>query len=265
MNRSDSIEQFIREHRTAFDVAVPGADGWQRVEAALERLPHADGLETALMLHRATLDTEAPTGRAWEGIERFLEEKTNDKAIDPLERFILEHREALDSEVPDLKVWANISKETPAKAKIIGIGWQRSLLRAAASVALLLTGLGLGVWYARSSEPAAMAMSEVSNEYAELEHYFQGEIAGKQQKLATFTGSQPAEVHEDLEQLDNMMAELKLELAHVPEGNREQVVRAMIENYKAKAAILERVLERLEESTKTETINSDSNNEIKNI
>ncbi len=264
MNRPDTIENFIRDHRSAFDAAMPDAHAWTGLEKTLDRLRQADGLETALLLDRALLDTETPSAHAWASIERFLDEKQN-SGIDPLERFIREHREAFDSEVPDLKVWANITKETPAKAKIAGIGWQRSLLRAAASVALLVTGLGLGIWYARSGEPDAMAMSEVSNEYAELEHYFQNDIAGKTQKLATFTGSQPAEVHEDLDQLDNVMTELKLELANVPEGNREQVVRAMIENYKAKAAILERVLERLEESTKTETINSDSNNEIKNI
>lgn len=38
----------------------------------------------------------------------------------------------------------------------------------------------------------------------------------------------------------------------------------MIENYKAKSAILERVLQRLE-STKTEMKNNDSNHVIKNI
>jgi hypothetical protein len=234
------------------------------MEKALDRLREADGLEKALMIQRPLLDTEMPSERAWEGVERFLDERQNSMA-DPLERFIRENRDAFDSEIPDLRVWANITKETPAKAKIIGIGWQRNLLRAAASVALLVTGLGLGIWYARSGQPPAMAMSDVSNEYAELEQYFQSDIAGKQKKLATFTGSQSAEVHEDLEQLDGMMAELKLELANVPEGNREQVVRAMIENYKAKAAILERVLERLEESIQTETKNSNSNNEIKNI
>lgn len=264
MNRSDSIEHFIREHRSDFDAATPAAHGWTQVEKALDRLRNADGLETTLLLNRALLDTELSSERAWIGIEQFLDNPKNE-AFDALELFIRENRNALDMEVPDLKVWANIAKETPAKAKVVGISWQRSLLRAAASVALLVTGLGLGIWYARSGEPQAMAMSDVSNEYAELEHYFQNDIAGKQQKLASFTGSQPAEVHEDLEQLDNVMTELKLELAGVPEGNREQVVRAMIENYKAKAAILERVLERLEESTKTETINSNSSNEIKNI
>ena len=264
MNRSDSIENFIREHRNDFDVATPATQGWASVEKALDRLRSADGLETTLLLNRALLDTEAPSEKAWAGIEQFLDDPKN-STNDALELFIRGNREALDTEVPDLKVWANIAKETPAKAKIVGIGWRLSLLRAAASVALLVTGLGLGIWYARSGEPPAMAMSDVSNEYAELEHYFQNDIAGKTQKLATFTGSQSAEVHQDLEQLDYVMDELKLELADVPEGNREQVVRAMIENYKAKAAILERVLERLEESNKTETINSNSSNEIKNI
>lgn len=261
MNRPDTIENFIRENRHAFDAATPGAHGWANVEKALERLRKGDRLEAELLANRILLDTETPSERVWAGIEQFLEEQKND----PLENFIRENREALDSEIPDLKVWANVAKATPAKAKIVGIGWQRALLRAAASVALLIVGLTAGIWYARSGEPVAMAMSEVSNEYAELEQYFQRDIAGKTQKLATFTGSQPVEVNQDLQQLDNVMAELRQELANVPEGNREQVIRAMIENYKAKAAILERVLERLEQSIQTETKNSNSENETKHI
>ncbi len=263
MNKEATIEAFIREHRHAFDAAVPGAYGWKNLEKALDRLRHADNLEARLLIDRVLLDTEVPSDRIWVGIEQTLNDRQN--SPDPLERFINEHRDALDTAVPDLKVWANIVKETPGKARITGINWQRSLLRAAASVALLVTGLGLGIWYARSGETPRMAMSEVSNEYAELEQYYQRDIAGKQQKLATFTGSQSAEVLEDIKQMDNVMTELRLELANVPEGNREQVVRAMIENYKAKAAILERVLDRLEESNRTETKNNDSGNEIKNI
>lgn len=263
MNRSDSIETYIREHRTAFDSALPGAHGWPSLDKALDRLSGADSLEVELLLNRVLMDTETPAESVWAGIEQFLDAQKHYNP-DPLERYIHEHRDAFDSEVPDLKVWANIADKVPAKAKVVHINWQRSLLRAAASVALLVTGLGLGIWYARSAETPAMAMSDVSNEYAELEQFFQRDISGKQQKLASFTGSQPAEVHEDLEQLDNVMSELREELANVPAGNREQVVRAMIENYKAKTAILERVLERLE-PTKTETKNSNSGNEIKNI
>jgi hypothetical protein len=264
MNRPDSIEHFIHSHRQEFDVAKPGHHVWEKVDQALTRLRDADGLETTLLLNRASLDSAAPSERVWENIAAYMNDAEN-QTHDPLEHFIRENREAFDHEVPDLKVWANITKETPGKARVVGIGWRRSLLRAAAATALLVTGLSLGIWYARMGEPPVMAMSQVSSEYAELEQYFQRDIAGKQQQLAKFTGSQFAEVNQDMEQLDNIMSELQLELATVPEGNREQVVRAMIENYRAKAAILERVLERLEKSTKTKTLNSNSNNEIKNI
>lgn len=264
MNRADSIENFIREHRLAFDVATPGAYNWTRVEKDLARLAHADTLETEVLLNRIVMNTQAPHDSVWAGIEQWLD-KHNDTTPDPLEHFIRHNREAFDEEIPDLKVWANIAGKTPVKARIVHINWQRTFIRAAASVALLVTGLGLGIWYARSGDTPAMAMGDVSSEYAELEQHYQRDIAGKQQKLATFTGSQPAEVHEDLEHLDLVMNELRQELANVPAGNRQQVVRAMIENYKAKASILERVLERLEESTKTETKNINSDNEIKSI
>ncbi len=264
MNRSKSIESFIREHRQAFDPAVPGAHGWRSVEKALDRLPAADGLEAELLHNRILLDSEVPSDKVWQKLEQFLNDQAG-MSPDPLEHFIREHRETLDSEVPDLKVWANVIRQLPASGtKVVHINWRHSLMRIAASIALLLAGVTAGIWYARSGEPSAMAMSEVSNEYAELENYYQRDIAGKQKKLASFTGSQPAEVHEDMEQLDDIMAELQKELANVPAGNREQVVRAMIENYKAKAAILERVLDRLE-PTKTETKNSDSDNGTKNI
>lgn len=261
MNRPDSIETFIRDNRHAFDTAAAEAYAWQSIEKSLARLRFADEIESEVLFNRALMDTEAPSENVWLNIEQCLE-KQNTHTPDQIETFIRKHRDALDTEVPDLKVWTNIAAEVPAKTKIVRMTWQRSLLRAAASIALLVTGLGLGIWYARSSETPAMSMGDVSTEYAELEQYFQRDISAKQQKLATFTGSQPAEVHQDLEQLDIVMSELQQELANVPTGNREQVVRAMIENYKAKAAILERVLERLE-PTKTETKNNDS--EIKNI
>lgn len=264
MNRSSSIETFIREHRHAFDAATPGAHHWQGLEKVLDRLPTADGLETALLHNRILLDTEMPSGKVWQEIEQFLDGYVH-TTPDPLEQFIRENREALDSEVPDLKVWANVTRNIPSsKTVVVHMNWRHSLLRIAASIALLLAGVTAGIWYARLDEAPAMAMSDVSNEYAELETYYQRDIAGKQQKLASFTGSQPAEVHEDMEQLDGVMTELQKELAGVPAGNREQVVRAMIENYKAKAAILERVLDRLE-PTKTDAKNSEQNNVIKNI
>jgi hypothetical protein len=259
---NDSINIFIQEHRHAFDAKIPGAYNWNGVEKALERLKSADSLERHLLLNRILLDTAIPADKVWTGINEHLP-----PSISPLdvEDFIRQNRESLDTETPDLRVWENVTATLPApKAIVVRVSWQRHLLRAAASIALLVVGLGAGIWYARSTDGSGMAMAEVSPEYAELEQYYEHDIHGKKEKLATFTGSQSADVLQDIEQLDRIMEELRRDLATVPEGNRPQVLRAMIENYKAKAAILERVLESLEEKQQGNN-NSKLSNEIKNI
>lgn len=260
---SDLMNIFIQQNRHVFDSETPGAHGWKSVEKALERLPEADGLEKYLLVNRILMDTaEAPEG-VWTGIEKHLNHAPKKSS---LESFLAENRDALDSETPDLRVWSTISSALPApKAIVVKVNWQRHLMRVAASVALLVVGLGAGIWYARSSAGSpGMAMADVSPEYAELEQYYKHDITDKKAKLASFNGSQSADVFEDLDQLDHIMEELRRDLATVPPGNRQQVVRAMIENYKAKAAILQRVLEHLGEQ-QNEDKNSKTSHEIKNI
>ncbi|MFN0035475.1 MAG: hypothetical protein ACKVUS_10415 [Saprospiraceae bacterium] len=260
---TDSLKIFVQKHRAAFDAAVPGAHGWSGLERMLERLPNACALERQLMCDRVLLDTEMPAEMVWARIETDLDSPP--EKLD-LESFIQKNREAFDTELPQGQIWENISGSLPKpRAKVLPMDWQRPLMRIAASLMLLVAGIGGGIWYERhGGATSGMAMSDVSGEYAELEQFYQRGILVKQEKLATFTGSQPAEVGEDLEHLDKIMEELRRELADVPPGNREQVVRAMIENYKAKSAILQRVLERLEES-KNEGDNSKQSNGIKNI
>jgi hypothetical protein len=214
------------------------------------------------MRDRVLLDTAEPSAALWERIESSLPVTEQNPG---LEAFIRQNREAFDQSSPGNQVWENIAGYLPKpKAKIVEINWHRSLMRIAASLALLVAGVGAGIWYERQgSAHAGMAMSDVSGEYAELEQYYQRDITVKREKLATFTGSQPNEVSEDIEHLDKVMEELRRELANVPPGNREKVVRAMIENYKAKTAILQRVLERLEETQAGD--NSKQSNGFKNI
>jgi len=260
---NDSINIFIQQNRNALDAAVPGAHGWPGLERMLERLPDSDGLERQLMYDRVLLDIALPSDQVWLKIEKDLDRPS--EHFD-LETFIKQNREALDTELPQGQAWENISKSLPKpKAIKVHIGWQRSILRIAASLALLVVGIGAGIWYERQDGTApGMAMGDVSGEYKELEQYYQRDISVKREKLASFTGNQPAEVGEDLKQLDEIMAQLRKELADVPPGNREQVVRAMISNYKAKTAILQRVLERLEESNNGGD-NSKQSNGIKNM
>jgi len=250
---NDSIKIFIQANRAAFDTALPGADGWSEMQRLLDRLPTADGLEREILSNRLLLDTAWPAEHVWAHIAADLDAR---RPADPLENFIRANRADFDMAVPDLKIWGALESSLPAArqtAKKVTVHWQRALLRAAAAIALLITGVGAGIWYSNSAaaRQAGMAMGDVSTEYQEIEQYYQRGIASQQQELATFTGNESGDVYADLAQMDLAMNELRAELAKVPAGNREQVVRAMIENYKAKMAILQRVLERLE-PTKTD-------------
>jgi hypothetical protein len=262
----DLIKNFIQQHRAAFDPNVPGAHGWDAVKNTLDRLQSADLLEQHIAINRILLDTETPDSCVWENISAQLDGQHG--ASDTLECYIRQNREALDLAVPNTGLWRNIEQHisTGARpaARMIPLHWQRSLMRVAASIALLMAGIGIGAWYARHNT-GGMNMADVSSEYAELEQYYQSDIAVKQQKLASFTGNRPTEIKVDLEQLDQMMKDLRQELADVPPANREQVVRAMIENYKAKTAILKRVLEDLDTTHQPDNENSDAGYEINNL
>ena len=254
-SNSSNLEQFIRSQRDAFDTAEPDPAIWSGIEKSLDRWPHTGPLEQFILLNRPHLDTVPVPDTVWENIGQALATAP----CDPLEIFIRDNRSAFDTSTPDLRVWAAIEQAVPAQsAKIIGIPWHRTLLRSAAAIALLITGISIGVWYARADMPGqpGMAMSEVSSEYAELEQYYQRDINAKQEKLATLVSNRDQDLNADMLQMDKVMSELRQELANVPPGNREQVVRAMIENYKAKAAILERVLGHLEQQKQPATTNS---------
>jgi hypothetical protein len=259
------LELFIQKYRNALDTAAPDVHGWQGVERALERLKTADNLEKAILFDRILLDQATPTATIWAGIERTLDVKDCNEPAD-IECFIRNHRQAFDVEMPGEHLWAAIEADIPAAGKRVERSpmrvrfnaWSGTLMRIAAAITLLVTGAGMGIWYSQQSAGYnAMAMSDVSAEYAELEQYYQREITTKQQQLATFAGYHPTEVSDDLQQMDHIMAELQQELANVPPGNREQVVRAMIENYEAKASVLQRVLEQL---TKTDPSQSEGTN-----
>jgi hypothetical protein len=251
----DSIQRFIQSRRAEFDAAQPDPACWDSVEKALRRRQNADALERFLLDHRFLLDA-AETG--W----NRLAAQPAPTATDPLEDYLLQKRGDLDAALPSGTIWRRIEAELPiekpAGGALRALPWGRALLRAAAAVALLLTGAGLGIWYAGTTNNRAaqgLSLSELSPEYAELERYYQHDIAGKKEKLAEFAGYRDQELLADLQQMDKIMEELQRELADVPPANREKVVHAMIENYQAKAAILQRVLEYLQQSSTSRSKN----------
>ncbi len=162
--------------------------------------------------------------------------------MDRLEKFIHENRRQFDSDVPDLSIWANIREKLDEKPGA-RIRWVRRLRVAAAVLALLFAGGAMGVYWS-SSQNNVTALADISPEYAEMQQYFDREIQAKMAQLATY--NQADAVFTDIKELDEVYRELQEELKNAPEGNRKQVVQAMIGNYKAKIDILEQVLEKLQ-------------------
>ncbi len=253
-----SIERFIEEHRGAFDTAMLAAEVWAAIARQLDRWSEADGLARYIAQHRFLFDDGGPQAQLWGRIAEQLP-----SPHDPLETFIAQNRAALDTQEPDPRLWPKLLRPLPP-SHTARLRWLRPLRLTAAAITLLLTGVALGLWYGhrQTASTPKLTLSDLSPEYAEAERYFQREIRQRKHRLGHFSLSYSRNtVMEDLRQMDIAMAELQAELAQVPPTQREPIIRAMIENYKARIAILERVLQYLERQNKAPTNSGDHDTE----
>ncbi len=180
--------------------------------------------------------------------------------MDQLEKFILEHREDFDDVTPDLKVWGAIHQALEQKtvglsvvnAQHIGNAkrvWLWSYARYAAA-ATLLVGIGALGMILFKQNPASIAshivpsksvaLKDVSPEYSEVQQYYVCKIAQQTQEFNA--KKYDASIDNDLQQLDQVTAELEAEMVNAPKGSREKIIATMINNYKIKMEILEKVL-----------------------
>ena len=163
---------------------------------------------------------------------------------DKLKGFIQKHRDQFDDAVPGAHVWAGIEKKLPnTQAKSVML-WKWT---AAAAVALLLIASGVIIGLSSNSynSPDYAAMQE----YAETEKYYVSQV---NEKLSAIERQyDDPSLREDLKQLDEIYDELKLELASSDHSNKSEIINAMIMNYQTKVAILEKVLEKVEEAKNT--------------
>ena len=177
---------------------------------------------------------------------------------DNMEQFIRENRAAFDDLEPSSHVWEHIDRSLPVKRGARIIRWQRFAV--AASILLLVGLVGFFSFQQGKQQGVAITLAEISPELGEAEAYYQSEINNKMALLASLAPDH--EVTHDLKEAESFLQELKTELKDVSPGEREIVIQAMIENYRTRLDILERVLDRLPgNSLPTKS----SDNETKNI
>ena len=173
---------------------------------------------------------------------------------DNLEKFISENRPDFDDKIPPKNIWLAIDQQLDQKSKKTArlMPMLRYVRIAAAIVLLVGTGIVIGL-NLNNSTSRDLAVEEVFPEYFEAEQFYKKEVKNKMLQLASY--SHDSTINDDLKQLDKIYEELKAELSAAPKDKQEQIINAMITNYRTKLSILERVLDRIK-STNQKNLNS---------
>lgn len=170
--------------------------------------------------------------------------------MDNLEQFIKNNRTEFEAAVPNTAVWAKIEQQLPSTTPQIRRLSIRHFLSIAAAVVLLVGfGVGIGLHLAPQSSDT-ISISDISAEYAEVENYYTRQVSNKLAMLSNYQATTP-EIKADLEELDTWMKSLEQELLLVPKNKEEVVINDIINIYKTKVAILEKVLESIQSTNQT--------------
>jgi hypothetical protein len=166
---------------------------------------------------------------------------------DKLKKFITEHREEFDFREPDPGVWKKVRADIRVKYEI---GWRVVLTRAAAVVLIFAASYGVNEWMHHKRDPS-IADNKVGKAAAgntipglqEAEAYYTSLVNQKMDELKPIMANCPSlreELDFDMSELDSVYVSLKADLRD--NMANQEVVEAIIENYRLKISILEDLL-----------------------
>ena len=186
---------------------------------------------------------------------------------DKLEKYILDHREQFDELEPDPALWDKIGSR---KAPVFRINWGGVAWRAAAVVAIFIGSYYFHDYMAsRKPEKGFLAgklddmESPMVKELIEAEAYYTSQINMRKEEVFKLTANSPdvqREINTELVEMDKVFEELKDDLKD--NADNEEVIEAMIQNYRLKLDILEEMLNRLQESKEPQNTGKDENKGI---
>jgi hypothetical protein len=174
---------------------------------------------------------------------------------DKLEKFIAENRDQFDVFDPDDKLWKGISSRIrkPVRRRIStrGILW-----RAAAVVIIFMLSFAVQEFLIRKdiriTKRDKAIRTDAIPELKEAEIYYTNLVNEKLSQIQPMIEEFPElgeELHSDLTDLDSIYESLKADL--VDNIANDEVVEAMIQNYRLKLRILEDIQSFLQETSKT--------------
>jgi hypothetical protein len=181
---------------------------------------------------------------------------------DRLEEFILDNREQFDDLDPRPEVWEHIEKR---KVPVLGIGWKAVVWRAAAVVIIFFSSY---IFFRLTDKDPSQTtgnqytdvtgeQSPLAGELKEAEIYYTSQIEFMRAEAIRLSEGDPSIqeiIDMEMVDLDQVFQELKEDLQD--NTDNEEVIEAMIQNYRIKLEVLEEILMQLKQSN--EPINSSS-------
>lgn len=186
---------------------------------------------------------------------------------DRLEEFVRSNKDSFDAFEPNPAVWQRIEKR---KGRVIQLDWKQVAWRAAVVAVVFAASWIINDLTDSQRQPQVAEESRTSNEeqpqiikdLMEAEIYYTSQISMKRDELFILAGNQPGvmeDVDSELIDLDNVYQELKKDLND--NAANEEILEAMIQNYRLKLQILEDMLYMIRQNEAD--VNSKSNENVR--
>lgn len=167
---------------------------------------------------------------------------------DRFEKFISENHEQFDSFEPDPKIWEKVEKNLRVNRKF---NWKVALKRAAIVLLIFSVSYAANEMIHRYSVNKSIASGKTSIDNSipglgEAEAYYTSLINQKMDELKPVIDNCPSlqeELNYDMSELDSVYIDLKKDLKD--NMANQEVIEAIIENYRLKISILEDLLKEM--------------------
>jgi hypothetical protein len=170
---------------------------------------------------------------------------------DRIKKFISEHRKEFDFRVPDPAIWKKIEADIRVKREL---KWRVIMTRAAAVVLIFAASYGVNELVHRfksrnnqASETRGGVAGHTVPGLHEAEVYYSGLVNQRLDELKPIIANCPSikeELNFDMSELDSVYLDLKADLKD--NMDNQEVVEAIIENYRLKIRILEDLLSEMD-------------------
>ena len=182
---------------------------------------------------------------------------------DKLEQFILDNREAFDDQRPSPESWDKVKDNI---RPVHRINWTARMVRIAAAVVIFVSSYIFIDYTLNRDNSNSLAKDGMEVPYdnipvlMEAKVYYSGLINNMENEVYRMAGDNSPikqDIKTEFEELDKIFNELKNDLRD--DADNQEVIEAMIQNYRIKLQILEEILSQLKNAETPNTPEHENN------